>query len=94
MVARYKTKRLVRMMAKTEFRALEVEGSERLRAKQEVKQGLKDNDDSNDLQIRLEAAWDREMEQAEECWRRQQANPDEYVCECFNYHINGDKDEG
>lgn len=83
MVALYKLKREREMMSKDESRSLHLEGSERNRGKLEVRQGLKDNEDSNDLLLRMEEQWDADMRLDEECWRRQQADPDNYVCRCF-----------
>jgi len=56
---------------------------ERQRARKEVTQGLSDNEDSNDLLLRLEASWDDEERLSSECWRMQQADPENYVCRCF-----------
>lgn len=56
---------------------------ERQKARLDVKQGLKDNEDSNDLLLRMEEQFYADTALDEECWRRQQADPENYVCRCF-----------
>jgi len=56
---------------------------ERQQAKKDVIQGISDNEDSNDLLLRMEAQEDAEMRLDYDCWMRQKADPDNYVCRCF-----------
>ena len=60
MVARYKKKRLAEMMSSDESRVFKLEGSERGRAKKEVREELKDQHKNTELAIIEEARQDRE----------------------------------
>ncbi len=59
------------------------DSAERQQAKKDVIQGISDNEDSNDLLLRMEAQEDAEERLDWECWMRQKADPENYVCRCF-----------
>jgi hypothetical protein len=63
---------------------------ERQRAKEEIKQGLEDTDDLNDLQIRAEIQWEEEMRLSYECYLKEKADPDNYTCRCFDKKDNNE----
>lgn len=56
---------------------------ERQKAKRDVIQGISDNEDLNDLQMKAEIQFEEDMRLDYDCWTRQQADPDNYVCRCF-----------
>lgn len=85
MVANYKRKRHIEMNDRDLQRVnhLNLEGSERMRAKKLVRQGLEDFEDERDRSIESEEEWEREMEMAYECYLREKADPENYKCTCY-----------
>ena len=82
MPARYKLKRHREEQAHDNPpRHLRLEGSERQRAKKEVREGIKDADWDSDRMLRLEAAWEEEQRLAWECYQKELADPN-HVCTC------------
>lgn len=86
MVASYKRKRHIEMDGRDLNRVnhLNLEGSERMRAKQLVRQGLEDAEDERDRSIESEEEWEREMELAYECYLKEKADPENYKCTCYD----------
>jgi hypothetical protein len=78
----YKLKRHREEMASDSSKGLHLEGSERMRSKKEVAEGLDDFLSYTDRLLRDEIQWEEEMAKAEECYRREQADPN-YKCKCF-----------
>lgn len=83
MVANYKRKRHIECMSRDRSRDLELEGSERMRAKALVRRGLEDTEDERDRSIESEEEWEREMEMAYECYLKEKADPENYKCTCY-----------
>lgn len=61
---------------------IHLEGAERMRAKKEVAEGLDDFMSYTDRLLRDEIQWEEEMAKANECYLREQADPN-YKCKCF-----------
>jgi hypothetical protein len=81
-VAQYKRKRLIEEDSIDKPAKYVSEGSQRQHGKREAQQGLKDNLDYNDVQIRAEIQWEEEMRRASECWEREKLDPENYRCTC------------
>ena len=90
MPKQYKRKRMLEDMSRDKTKSVKLEGSERMRAKKEIKQGLKDADDFNDIQLRAEIQWEEEMRMANECYLKELADPENYRCTCYKHK---DEDE-
>jgi hypothetical protein len=58
---------------------------ERQQARKEIMQGLQDNEDFNHLLLKAEIQWEEEERRSWECWMRQKADPENYVCRCFEH---------
>lgn len=86
MVANYKRKRHIEMNGQDRDRVthMNLEGSERMRAKRLVRQGMEDAEDENDRRIQEELDWEEEMDRAWECYLREKADPN-YRCTCFDH---------
>lgn len=84
MVARYKRKRLAECRSTDRpCRDIKFEGSERQKAKREIKDGLSQD---SELTINLISKEEEYQREAARCYLMSEAYPDTYVCECFYYH--------
>jgi len=86
MVANHKRKRHIEMNYRDLQRVnhLDLEGSERMRAKQLVRQGLEDSEDEKDREIQQEIDWEEEMELNYQCYLKEKADPENYKCTCYD----------
>ena len=87
MVARYKTHKFRDKWNDGYFKPVfsDPDSIERQQAKKDIIQGISDNEDSNDLLLRMEAQFYEEERQDWDCWMRQKADPENYVCRCFEH---------
>jgi hypothetical protein len=78
----HKLKRHKEEMSSDGVKSINLEGSERMRSKKEVAEGMDDFLSYNDRLLRDEIQWEEEMAKANECYRMEQADPN-YKCTCF-----------
>ena len=83
MTAHYKRKRMVEHNSTdNHVKHINFEPSNRQLAKKEIKSGLHDHIDLNDIQLKAEIQWEEEMRMANECYLRELADPENYKCTC------------
>jgi len=78
----YKLKRHREEMASDRTKGLHLEGSERMRSKKEVAEGLDDFLSYTDRMLRDEIQWEEEMAKANEWYLKEKGDPN-YKCTCF-----------